>query len=70
MAHFPVPPVAVPPVAPPAPLPAVVPPSTTYCEIMADTTRDAAVAANPGAYLAGYRFADAAGGPIPVPAAL
>jgi hypothetical protein len=36
---------------------------------MSDVTRDA-VAANPGAYLAGYQFSDAAGGAIPVPATL
>ena len=68
MAHFAVPPVAVPPGAPPVPLPAVVQP-TTYRELMSDATRDA-VAANPGAYLAGYRFSDAAGGAIPMPATL
>lgn len=55
--------------APPAePLPAIITP-TTYRELMSDVTRDA-VAANPGAYLAGYRFSDAAGGAIPVPATL
>ena len=68
MAHFAVPPVAVPPGAPPVPLPAVVQP-TTYRELVSDATRDA-VAANPGAYLAGYRFSDAAGGAIPMPATL
>lgn len=36
---------------------------------MADATRDA-VAANPGEYLAGYRFTDAAGGAVSVPATL
>lgn len=50
------------------PLPAVMAP-TTYRELMTDATRDA-VAANPGAYLAGYRFVDPGGAAIPVPATL
>lgn len=49
-------------------LPGVASP-TTYRELMTDATRDA-VAANPAAYLAGYRFVDAGGGAIPVPATL
>ena len=53
---------------PVVPLPAIVAP-TTYRELMSDVTRDA-VAANPGAYLAGYRYADPGGGAIPVPATL
>ena len=44
-------------------------PTTCRELVMTDATRDA-VAANPGAYLAGYRFVDAGGADVPVPASL
>ena len=49
------------------PLPAVTEP-TMYREHMTDATQDA-LAANSEAYLAIYRFVDAGGATIPVPAA-
>ena len=43
---------------------------TTYQELMTDVTRWDAVTANPGAYLAGYRFVNAGGANIPLPVTL
>lgn len=72
MAH-PVPPAAaVPPLGPvagPPPEDVPVPPARTYRELYSDVTNNPTPARTAG-YLSGYRFADAAGGGVPTPAAL
>ena len=57
--------------APPVLAPAGLVPSapTSYRELFADSTRDA-VFGHPAEYLAGYRFIDGGGQPVPMPAAL
>ncbi|KAI2493228.1 hypothetical protein MHU86_21302 [Fragilaria crotonensis] len=67
MAHPGLVPEAVPPVLAPAVRAPTAP--TSYREVFSDRTRDA-VFGHPAAYLAGYRFVDGGGQPVPTPGAL